>query len=200
MSALRQLLRDLVLADVRFIVVGGVAVVLHGHMRATKGLDLVIDLSPNAARKAMQVMLDAGLRPIVPVNALDFDIEHKNMLVVQMYDPEDARRDVFVESPMDFEDIWARAVQVRIDDVVVHVAAMSDAERRRPDARDDLERVVATTTPKQRLEWLDEMLDLAHAAGALDKARQLERLTSPDPAPPASSAGSSPTGTSGSGR
>ncbi len=44
----------------------------------------------------------------------------------------------------------------------------------RPDARDDLERVLAATTPSQRLAWLDEMLDLAHAAGALDKARRLD--------------------------
>jgi len=43
-----------------------------------------------------------------------------------------------------------------------------------PDARDDLERIVRTTTPSQRLAWLEEMLDLAHAAGALDKARRLE--------------------------
>lgn len=36
----------------------------------------------------------------------------------------------------------------------------------RPDARDELARVLATTTPEQRLAWLDEMLDLAHAAGS----------------------------------
>lgn len=44
-----------------------------------------------------------------------------------------------------------------------------------PDARDDLARVVATTTPSQRLAWLEEILDIARAAGALDKARELER-------------------------
>ena len=44
-----------------------------------------------------------------------------------------------------------------------------------PDARDDLARVVATTTPSQRLEWLEDILDIAHRAGALDKARRLEQ-------------------------
>lgn len=136
MSTVRALLRELVLADVRFIVVGGVAVVMHGYLRATKDLDLVIDLSAPEARKALQVMLDAGLRPTVPVNALDFAdpsirqswIEEKNMLVFQMCDPKDARRnvDLFVEAPMDFEQMWARAVRLRIDDVVVPVAAIRD--------------------------------------------------------------------------
>lgn len=136
MSSLRDLLRNLVLADVRFIVVGGVAVVLHGHLRATKDLDLVIDLSPDEARKALQVMLDAGLRPNVPVNALDFAdpdirrswIEEKNMLVFQLCDPKDARRnvDLFVEAPMDFEEMLVRSVPLRIDDVMVRVASIRD--------------------------------------------------------------------------
>lgn len=76
------------------------------------------------------------------------------------------------------------------------------SDRSWPDARDDLARVVSTTTPSQRLEWLEEMLDLAHTAGAMEKARQLERmaLTEPDPAPPAPGAGSFPKPTSGSDR
>ena len=136
MSVLRDLLRSLVLADVRFIIVGGVAVVLHGHLRATKDLDIVVDLTPDEARKAIGVMLAAGLRPTVPVNALDFAdpvvrrswVEEKNMLVFQMYDPADARRniDVFVENPIDFESMWARAVLLPIDDVMVRVASIRD--------------------------------------------------------------------------
>ncbi len=43
-----------------------------------------------------------------------------------------------------------------------------------PDARDELAEIVANTTPSQRLEWLDEMLDLAYASGALERARVLE--------------------------
>jgi hypothetical protein len=50
-----------------------------------------------------------------------------------------------------------------------------------PDARDDLAAVVATTTPEQRLEWLEQMLDLAHAAGALEKARRLENAQRRNP-------------------
>jgi len=38
-------------AGVRYLVVGGVAVVLHGHLRTTGDLDLVVELSPeNLAR------------------------------------------------------------------------------------------------------------------------------------------------------
>lgn len=44
-----------------------------------------------------------------------------------------------------------------------------------PDARDDLAEVLRTTTPAQRLQWVEEMLDLAHASGALEKARRIEQ-------------------------
>ena len=44
-----------------------------------------------------------------------------------------------------------------------------------PDAREDLTGIVRTTTPAQRLEWLEEMLDLAHGSGGLAKARKLDR-------------------------
>jgi hypothetical protein len=39
---IRNLVRKLVAADVRFVVVGGVAVVLHGYARLTVDLDLIV--------------------------------------------------------------------------------------------------------------------------------------------------------------
>ena len=48
-------------------------------------------------------------------------------------------------------------------------------EFRWPDAREELAEVVARTTPSQRLEWLEEMLDLAAASGGLKRAHELER-------------------------
>jgi hypothetical protein len=49
------------------------------------------------------------------------------------------------------------------------------ADARWPDARDEVVEIAATTTPAQRLEWLDEMLDLAYASGGLDKARAIDQ-------------------------
>jgi hypothetical protein len=38
-------------ARVRYLIVGGVAVVLHGHLRTTGDLDLLVDLSDDNATK-----------------------------------------------------------------------------------------------------------------------------------------------------
>jgi hypothetical protein len=42
-------------AHARYVVVGGVALVLHGHPRLTVDVDLVVDLAPEAADKAIRV-------------------------------------------------------------------------------------------------------------------------------------------------
>ena len=123
-------------AEVRYVVVGGVAVVLHGHVRATVDLDLVIDLSPDEARKAIEVLLSLGLRPAVPVEAIDFadpDIRARwvsdhGMLVFPMRDPNDPFRhvDVFTRSPIEFEELMSRSEVVQLHGQVVRVASIPD--------------------------------------------------------------------------
>jgi hypothetical protein len=48
---------------VRFVVVGGLAVILHGHLRATRDLDLVIDLEPSNCSRGLDALRGIGLRP-----------------------------------------------------------------------------------------------------------------------------------------
>lgn len=121
---------------IRYVVVGGVAVVLHGHVRYTGDLDLVIDLSPAEARKAMQAMTDAGFTPRVPVRAVDFAnpelrrswIEDKNMVVFSMLDREAPPNvvDFFVQYPIDFSSLWERSVLFPLDTTTVRVAGIDD--------------------------------------------------------------------------
>ena len=51
-SELLRVFSALEQARVRYLVVGGVAVVLHGHLRVTADLDLVVDLELTNARAA----------------------------------------------------------------------------------------------------------------------------------------------------
>ncbi len=56
----------------RYVVVGGVAVVLHGHVRLTGDLDIAVDLAPEEAQKAIEALTSIGLRPNAPAEAADF--------------------------------------------------------------------------------------------------------------------------------
>ena len=54
-------------AGVRYLVVGGLAVVAHGYVRFTADVDLVLDLEAENARRALDVMRNLGYRPRAPV-------------------------------------------------------------------------------------------------------------------------------------
>jgi len=106
-------------ARVRFIVVGGLAVALHGYSRATYDLDLVINLDPENIRGAFRALGKLGYRPLVPITAEQFAdgstrqrwISEKGMTVLNFHS--DSHRetnvDVFVTEPFDFDDEYANA-------------------------------------------------------------------------------------------
>lgn len=47
--------------DVKYLVIGGIAAVLHGVPRATFDLDILIDATPENARRLLDALLEAGL-------------------------------------------------------------------------------------------------------------------------------------------
>ena len=154
MSLFEPIFEALNRAEVRYVVVGGVAVVLHGHARLTADLDLAVDLAPAPARRVIDVLVGLGLRPAAPVDPGGFAdpgtragwIAERGMQVFTMRHPDDPLRqvDLFVEETVPFEELWARAEQVRLEDLSVRVASIPDLIRMkeladRPLDRDDVE-------------------------------------------------------------
>lgn len=129
-------LAALVRHDVPFVVVGGVAVVLHGHPRLTADLDLVIDLATEHVDDAVRVLTQLGLRPRLPLDPRDLGdpdvrrgwIEERHLRVVSFHDPDDPLRevDVFADPPVPYPDLRARADLVRLGELTVPVAAIDD--------------------------------------------------------------------------
>ena len=57
---------------IRYAVAGGVALVLHGVVRFTADLDLIVDLEQENLRRFVKAMQDLGYRPRNPVSAEEF--------------------------------------------------------------------------------------------------------------------------------
>ncbi len=72
MLPLESLFRDLNDRGGRYVVVGGLAVVLHGHLRATGDVDLVVDLESEQVARTLSALQAAGFQPYVPVPPSDF--------------------------------------------------------------------------------------------------------------------------------
>jgi hypothetical protein len=121
---------------VRYVVVGGVAVVLHGYARLTGDLDLIVDLSEPEARKAMDALVGLGFRPRAPVDPSAFaDAEtrerwrtEQGMQVFSMWNPDDPLEEVhlFVENPIDFEQLWERSIVVDVGGASARIASIPD--------------------------------------------------------------------------
>lgn len=136
MSLYADLFARLADAGVRFIVVGGVAVVLQGVARLTADIDLVLDLDPDNVRRAIHALQAHGLQPLAPVNALDFAdsakrqewIDTKNLDVFSMRDPGNplVTVDLFARAPLPFEDLWSRADVFTIQSRELRVACIAD--------------------------------------------------------------------------
>ena len=120
----------------RYVVVGGLAVVLQGYTRLTVDLDLVVDLEPVAAGKTISALTSLGLRPRAPVDPMGFAdpavrrgwIEQKGFQVFSFIAPTNPLLavDLFVEPPLPFEELWARAREVSLGEIKVRVASVPD--------------------------------------------------------------------------
>ena len=148
-------------ARVRFVVVGGVAVVLHGHPRLTADLDLVIDLEVEPARRAMDVLAGLGLVPRLPVAASAFAdpstrnrwVTERNLMVFTMTEPGGMLEvDLFARSPLPFEALWSRAVTVLVGETEVRIAALDDliAMKREAGRPQDLADITALEALRDR--------------------------------------------------
>lgn len=152
----RQIFSALNAAQVDYVVVGGLAVVLHGYLRATADLDLVIGLSADNAGRGMRALASIGLQPRLPVAIEEFADEEKrldwrdnrNMLVFQLWDPANPLRsvDVFVDEPIGFADLMADAVVKNMDGLKVRIASIPhliEMKRRsgRPRDLDDIDKL-----------------------------------------------------------
>jgi hypothetical protein len=123
-------------ARVEYLVVGGVAVVLHGYLRTTADLDLVVRLERENVLRAMTALGELGYRPHAPVPAEALAdeatregwIRDKGLTVFSLWSAEHPafEVDVFVAEPFDFEATFARALHVALDTTTATVVSLSD--------------------------------------------------------------------------
>ena len=141
-------------AGVKYLVVGGLATILHGYVRITGDVDLIVHLEPQNCLKAMKAITDLGFRPRAPINPNDFAepairrkwIEEKGLTVLSFYrfDPLPIDLDVFVQEPVDFNELWSKRVSKTVKGITINVVdkgnliAMKRALGRRQDL-DDVE-------------------------------------------------------------
>tara|TARA_B100000315_G_scaffold258184_1_gene309440 strand:+ start:1922 stop:2416 length:495 start_codon:yes stop_codon:yes gene_type:complete len=120
-------------SHINYVVVGGVALVLHGVVRLTADLDLMVHLENHNLKQFIDVMKGLGYRPKIPVKAESFIdpnmrmkwIKEKNMKVFSFFHPHQAISliDVFVNEPISYHKVKADHVMIRSGNINIPIVS-----------------------------------------------------------------------------
>lgn len=151
-TSVEAIVRALNDSGVRYLIVDGLAVVAHGHVRFTADIDLVLDPDEAALRKGLEVFKRLGYVPRAPVPLDDFADaakraswqRDKGLTVFSLHSQAHASTevDLFVEPPFDFDAAYGNAHRADIGSGVVAVfAGLEDliAIKRKAGRASDLE-------------------------------------------------------------
>lgn len=103
--------------SVRYVVVSGVAVVLHGHNRPVYDLDIVVGSTPDDQNRALQALFLAGFVPSIP---LPLNL----VTVVRMFDQRGREIDVFARYHIPFNELWPNSVLISVGEGTARVASL----------------------------------------------------------------------------
>ncbi len=134
-----DVLRALNVAGVRYVLVGGTAVILHGVPRTTADLDMVVDLERENVLRLVSTLTNLGFRPRAPVPASDLADaakrrewqEDKGLKAFSFHRPErplDAV-DILIDSPLNFAHLDKNAEHLLAGDLDLRIAGVSDLIR-----------------------------------------------------------------------
>ena len=136
MSVFEPIFQILNTAGVRYVVVGGLATVLHGYARLTADVDLAVDLAPEEAAKMIQALVTRGFRPQVPVLPEEFAnptvrevwFRDKHMRAFSLVDPVNPMRvvDLLLKPEVPFEELLARSQEVVLNTTKIRIASIDD--------------------------------------------------------------------------
>lgn len=126
LSAIQEIARSLHVYGVRYVVVGGMAVVAHGYGRMTFDLDLVLKLDPDNILKAFASLAEIGYQPRAPVSPEQFAdpairhqmIREKGLMVLNLWSERHPGTmvDLFVAEPFNFEQAERDALLETLED------------------------------------------------------------------------------------
>lgn len=147
-----RILRSLAEHDVDYVLIGGLAVQTHGHVRTTNDADLIPAPDPANLERLAAALRSLGARVLNPGSeGIPIEARMLPRATIWQFATRDGGIDVMHEVPDGdpFEQLSARALRVRVGDVEVPVVSLDDLIRMKL-ARGrsiDLEDVAALTDP-----------------------------------------------------
>jgi hypothetical protein len=148
----KELLKIFNEREVKYLVIGGYAVMKYSEPRYTKDLDIWVEASPENAKKVFQALKDFG-SPLVDLTEADFASDG----FFQMGRPP-VRVDILMSlDGVKFQDAWTNRVTTEFDEVSASLIGLEDLIENkkaagRPQDLEDVERIKLSQKINQKLE------------------------------------------------
>ena len=121
---------------IKYIIVGGLAINIHGIPRATYDIDLLLDMNKENLEKFIFLMKKLGYKPKVPVKIEDFLseekrkkwIKEKNMKAFSLYNSKLilSEIDVVINTTLDYEKAIKNVVYKKVKNIILPVISIKD--------------------------------------------------------------------------
>jgi hypothetical protein len=133
-TSLMKVIDSLNCAAIDYVVVGGLAVGAHGHPRATIDVDVIVRFDRPNVHRLVTCLRALGFRPRTPVDPeLLSDAgeraswKQRNMVALAFYDdqPPWTVVDVFIDHPIDYDQLLAQSVVIQAQGVPMRVCGLT---------------------------------------------------------------------------
>jgi len=131
-----DIFKALYIEEVRYLVVGGMAVNLYGYARMTVDLDIMVDLEEENLERLIKAMERVNCKPRVPVKPIEFSsmekreewIKEKGAVVFTFVDLLDPIKhiDIFIKNPIDFKKAYQSRTIIHLKDIPISLANIDD--------------------------------------------------------------------------
>ncbi len=122
--------------NVKYLIVGGIALNLHGVPRATFDLDIVIAWDEENVKKIENVLRKLNFKPLVPLdlkelidsNKRENIAKKKHMFAMNFYNTEDPLEeiDILIRFPDNIDELIKRRKTIKIDDFEIYLISLDD--------------------------------------------------------------------------
>ncbi|OGI20958.1 MAG: hypothetical protein A3B68_08605 [Candidatus Melainabacteria bacterium RIFCSPHIGHO2_02_FULL_34_12] len=130
------ILRKLSESKIKYLVIGGVAVNLHGYTRATNDLDIMLSFDKENVEKFSKLVKELGFKPKIPVDIIELADPNKrehwkkerNMKVFSIYNAENEFEviDIMIQDYIDFETAYKNKKIMLDEGISIPVISISD--------------------------------------------------------------------------
>ncbi len=117
-----QLLND---NQVKYLVIGGYAVAIHGHPRYTKDIDIWVEMSPENSQKLMKALAEFGFGSL-GLSAEDFQAADR---IVQLGYPPNRIDLITTPDGIDFETCYREKIEVEINNIKVNFIDLKNLKK-----------------------------------------------------------------------